>query len=79
MAYMCRVSEDMWIKSRATTEEEARKDVSRTYRGNAQVLEIIPYEEYKTKYMIKNVVSPFTSSKISERSTGRRVRGKGIS
>ncbi|WIT25884.1 hypothetical protein [Bacillus phage SPO1L1] len=78
MAYMCRVSEDMWIKSRGTTEEEARKGFSRTYRGDAQILEILPYEEYKKKHRVKDIASPFASSRVSERSVGRRNRGKGM-
>ncbi|APZ82387.1 hypothetical protein Goe2_c15100 [Bacillus phage vB_BsuM-Goe2] len=79
MAYMCRVSEDMWIKSRGTTEEEARKGFSRTYRGDAQILEILPYEEYKKKHKINDIASPFASSRVSERRVGKRTRGKGMS
>uniref|UniRef100_A0AAU8BEX6 Uncharacterized protein n=1 Tax=Bacillus phage Adastra TaxID=3143958 RepID=A0AAU8BEX6_9CAUD len=79
MAYMCRVSEDMWIKSRGITEEEARNSFAKTYSRDAQILEILPYEEYKKKHKVKNIASPFVSSRVSERRVGKRTRGRGMS
>lgn len=77
MAYMCRVSEDMWIKSRGKTEEEARKGFARTYRGDAKILEILPYEEYKKKHKISDIASPF--GKCTSIIKGKRTRRKGMS
>lgn len=76
--FMCKISGGMWIKARGGTAEEAKQSVLKLYSGVQKVEKVITAEEYNKKYKTKDIVSPFASTKITEKATGRRIRGRGV-